>query len=114
MLRGEGAGRELRGADGQRFDGGGTGRTVEDDLVPAVGPFPDWDDPEDVRWGLLPNALFRNLASLILGYDPVAERHQRKLAKESQENYERLSKLEKQAYNEILDQHRPPESSDGR
>jgi hypothetical protein len=69
--------------------------------VPAVGPFPDWDDPEDVRWGLLPFALFRGIASLILGYDPVAERQRQKLAKESQENFKRLSPLERETYENL-------------
>ena len=84
--------------------------------MPAVGPLPDWDDPDDARWGLLPFALFRGIASLILGYDPVAERYRRKIAEESSENYERLSKLEEQAYDNLR-AHRgtePPEGGGGR
>jgi hypothetical protein len=66
-----------------------------------IGPFPDWDDPEDIRWGLLPNAVMRGIASLIRGYDPVTARYERKLAKESRENFERLSALEHEAYDNL-------------
>ena len=74
--------------------------------MPAVGPIPDWDDPDDIRWGLFPFALFRGIASMILGYDPVAERHRRKMAKESQESFERLASLEHEAYDNLQARHR--------
>ena len=70
-------------------------------MATDVGPIPDWDDPDDIRWGLLPNAFFRGLASLVLGYDPVTERHRRKMAEESQENFKRLSAAERQAYDNL-------------
>ena len=73
--------------------------------MPAVGPIPDWDDPDDLRWGLLPFALYRGLASLILGYDPVAERQRKRLAKESRENYERWSGREHEAFDHIHQEH---------
>jgi len=81
--------------------------------MPAVGPFPDWDDPEDIRWGLLPFALLRNLASLVIGHDPVTERYQRKVAKESQETFDRLSKVERRAYDELRGRHLPSPTDDG-
>ena len=69
--------------------------------MPAVGPIPDGDDPDDLRWGLLSFALFRGIASWILGYDPVEERQRRKFAKESEENFQRLSPLEHEVYGDL-------------
>jgi hypothetical protein len=66
---------------------------------------PRWDDPDDLKWGLLPFALYRGLASLILGHDPVVERQRQKLAKESRESYERLSHLEHEAYDQLHQKH---------
>jgi len=71
----------------------------------AVGPVPDWEDPDDLRWGLLPFAFFRGVASVMLGYDPVAERQRQKVAKESEENLERLSPLEREAYEKLHARH---------
>ena len=73
---------------------------------PGVPPLiPSWDDPDDLKWGLLPFALFRGLATLIIGHDPVLERQRRKLAKESRENYERLSPVEHETYERLHQEH---------
>jgi hypothetical protein len=66
---------------------------------------PRRDDPDDLRWGLLPFALYRGVASLILGHDPVVERQRQRLAKESHEDYERLSHTEHEVYEQLHQRH---------
>jgi len=73
--------------------------------MPAVGPIPDPDDPDDLRWGLLSFALFRGIASWILGYDPVLERQRRRLAAESEENFIRLSPVERETFENLHRRH---------
>jgi hypothetical protein len=74
--------------------------------VPTVGPLPDRDDPDDLRWGLLPFAFYRGIASLLLGHDPVAEGQRHNLAKESQESFRRLMPLEHEAYKKLRERRR--------
>jgi hypothetical protein len=75
-------------------------------MLAGVPPFiPSWDDPDDLKWGLFPFALFRGVASLIIGHDPVLERQRRKLAKESRENYERLSPVEHEVFEHLHQEH---------